>query len=104
MVAVTNINAYSFLTFSNLTSQTEDTEIGVFVCTLPPDSGETKLGGSNQVASPSEGKNTGLVLVSCDTWNSGPTAISGGVDIPEVLGCHFLPQTSCHCGPQKLLQ
>ena len=34
-------------------------------CTVPPDSKETKLGSSNQEASPSAGKNTGVVLVPC---------------------------------------
>ena len=34
-------------------------------CTVPPDSKETELGSSNQEASPSAGKNTGVVLVSC---------------------------------------
>ena len=39
-------------------------------CTLPPDydSKETKLGSSNQEASPSGGKNAGIVLVPCPTW------------------------------------
>ena len=32
-------------------------------CTVPPDSKETKLESSNQEASPSAGKNTGVVLV-----------------------------------------
>ena len=34
-------------------------------CTLPPDSKETKLGSSDQEASPSAGKNTRVVLVPC---------------------------------------
>ena len=33
--------------------------------TVPPDSKEIELGSSNQEASPSAGKNTGVVLVSC---------------------------------------
>ena len=45
MVAVTNTDAYSFLTFSDLTRQHGDTVIGFFLCTLPPDIRETKLGG-----------------------------------------------------------
>ena len=32
---------------------------------VPPDSKETELGSSNQEASPSAGKNTGIVLVPC---------------------------------------
>ena len=31
-------------------------------CIVPPDSKETKLGSSNQEASPSAGKNTGVVF------------------------------------------
>ena len=59
-------------------------------CTLPPDSKETKLGSSNQEVSPSTGKNPRAVLVPCCTWKCVSTAISGGVDICEVLGCHLL--------------
>ena len=57
-------------------------------CTVLPDSKETELGSSNQKASPSGGKNTGTVLVPCRAWKCVPTAISGGVDIPEVPGCY----------------
>ena len=63
-------------------------------CTVPPDNKETKLGSSDQEASPSAGKNTGIVLVACCAWKCIPTAISGGVDICEVPGCHFLQQIS----------
>ena len=62
-------------------------------CTLPSDSKETKLGSSDQEASPSAGKNTGVVLASC-AWKCIPTAICGGVDISEVPGCHLLRQMS----------
>ena len=34
-------------------------------CTVPPDSKETELGSSDKEASPSAGKNTGVVLVPC---------------------------------------
>ena len=34
-------------------------------CTVPPDNKEAKLGNSNQEASPSVGKNIGVVLVPC---------------------------------------
>ena len=71
---------------------------------MPPDSKETQLGSSNQEASPSADKNTGVVLVPCCTWKCVPTAISGGVDISEVPGCHLLQQISCQWGSQKLLQ
>ena len=61
---------------------------------MPPDSKETELGSSDQQASPSVGKNTGIVLVPCHAWMYDPIAISGGVDIPEVPGCHLLRQIS----------
>ena len=61
---------------------------------MPPDSKETKLVISDQEASPSAGKNTRIVLVPCHTWKCVPTAISGGVDISEVPGCHLLRQMS----------
>ena len=52
---------------------------------MPPDSKETKLGSSNQEASPSAAKNTGMVLVPCH-MEVCPTAIFGGGDISEVSG------------------
>ena len=65
-------------------------------CTVPPDSKETELGSSDQEASPSAGKNTRVVLVPCSRMEvRSPTAISGGVDISEVPGCHLLLQMSC---------
>ena len=63
-------------------------------CTVLPDSKETELGSSDQEASPSAGKNTRIVLVPCHTWKCVPTAISGGVDISKVPGCHSLQQMS----------
>ena len=63
-------------------------------CTEPPDRKESKLGSSDQETFPSAGKNTRIVLVSCGAWNCVPTAISGGVDISEVPGCHLLQQMS----------
>ena len=38
-------------------------------CAVAPDSKETELGSSNQEASPSAGKNTGVVLVQCRAWS-----------------------------------
>ena len=67
MVAVINVDAYLFLAFSDLTCHLEDTGIGVFWCTVPPDRKNTKLGGSDQEASLSAGKNTGIVLEPCRT-------------------------------------
>ena len=63
-------------------------------CTVLPDSKETKFGSQDQEASPSAGKNAGIVLVPCHAWKCVPTAISGGVDISEVPGCHLLQQMS----------
>ena len=63
-------------------------------CTVPPDSKETKLGSSEQEASPSAGKNIQIVLVPCRAWKCVPTAISGGVDNSEIPGCHLLRKMS----------
>ena len=83
MVAVISVDAYPFWAFSDLTCHLQ-----VFSgCTVPPDGKETKLGSSDEEASPSAGKNTGIVLVPCCSWKCVPTAISGGVDISEVPGC-----------------
>ena len=57
-----------------------------------PGSKETDLGSSDQEASLSAGKITGVVLVPCRTWKCVPTAISVGVDISEVPVCHLLRQ------------
>ena len=61
---------------------------------MPPDSKETKLGRSNQDASPSASKNTGAVLVSYRLWKCATKAVSGGVNISEVPRCHLLEQMS----------
>ena len=63
-------------------------------CIVQHDSNETKLGSSDREACPSAGKNTRVVLVPCRAWKCVPTAISGGVDISEVPGCHLLQQVS----------
>ena len=65
MAAVISADAYPFLAFSELTCHLEDTEIGVFWLHCAADIKETELGSSNQEASPSAGKNTGVVLVPC---------------------------------------
>ena len=52
--------------------------------TVPPDSKETK-----QQVKISVGKNIGIVLMPCCSLNWIPKAISGGVDISEVPGCHL---------------
>ena len=63
-------------------------------CTELPDSKKTKLGSNDQEAFLSTYINTGVVLVLCYAWKCVPTAISGGVDIREVSGCHLLQQIS----------
>ena len=73
----------------------EDTGIGVFLLHCA-DSKETKLGSSNQEASPPASENTSAVLVPCCTWKSVSAAISGGMNISEVSGCHLLRQMSSH--------
>ena len=73
-------------------------------CTVLPDSKEIELGSSDQEASPSAGKNTGVLLVHVRPWKCIPTAISCGVDISEVPGCHLLRQMSSQRGSQKLLK
>ena len=61
---------------------------------MPLDSKETELGSSDREASPSAGKNTGVVSVHGGALKCVATAISGGVDISEVPGCHLLRQMS----------
>ena len=48
--------------------------------------------------------NTRVALVPCHTWECVHTAISCGVDISTIPGCHLLSQMSSWCGSQKLLQ
>ena len=57
-----------------------------------PDSKDTELGSSNQVASPSGVKNTGIVLVSYSACKCVPLAISGSVDVSKIPRCHLLRQ------------
>ena len=65
-------------------------------CTLLPDSKVTELSSSDQEASPSAGKNTGVVLVPCRAWKCVSTANSGSVDISKVTGCYLLRQRNSH--------
>ena len=53
---------------------------------MPADREGTEPGSSDQEASPSAGKNTGIILVPCQAWQCVPTVISVGVDISEVPG------------------
>ena len=70
---------------------------------MPLDSKEIQLGSSDQEASSSAGKNTGVALVSCRTWKCVPTAIFVGVDFWGPW-CHLLQQMGPQWGSQKLLQ
>ena len=54
-----------FMAFSGPTCHLEDAGIGVFWLHCAPYSKETKRGSSDQEASPSESKNTEVVLVPC---------------------------------------
>ena len=69
VVAVISVDAYPYFRFLRpdlspwgYWNSCRNTRIG---CTVPPPSKEIKLGSSNQEASPSPGKNTGVVLVPC---------------------------------------
>ena len=90
MLAMISVDAYHILAFSDMTCHYEDTGIGISDCTVPPDSNETELGSSNQDASPSTGKHTGIVLVPYHAGKCVLTVISGGVAISKVPGCHLL--------------
>ena len=57
-------------------------------CTVQPDSKETELGSSNKVVSPSADKSTRVALKPCCAQKCIPAAISDGVDISNVPGCH----------------
>ena len=87
MVAVISVDAYCF--FGCLTLRIQ--EYVFCSCTVvPPDSKETKLESSNQEASPSAGKSTGVVLLPCCAGKCVPRPISSVVNISEVPGCHLL--------------
>ena len=63
------------------------------------DSKETELGSSNQEASPSAVKNTGVVLVPFVAWNCVLTAFSGDVEFASFLGVicyHRSLLSECH--------
>ena len=68
-------------------------ELVFFSCSVLPYSIETELISSNQEASPSAGRNTGIVSVPCCAWKRIPSTVSGGVDM-----------LSSQWGSQKLLQ
>ena len=64
VVPAISVNDYPFSTFSDLTNHLEDMGIGIFWLDCAPDSKETELGSSEQVAFPSAG-NTRIVLMPC---------------------------------------
>ena len=79
-------------------------ELVFFGYTVLPDSKEIELESNNQEGSPSAGKNSRVVLVPYLHMEVHPYSFCGGVDVSEVLGCHFLQQMSFQWGPQKLPQ
>ena len=54
-------------------------------CTVPSNSKEIELESSGQEASASAGENNEVVLVPCGAWKCVSRAISGGVEVSEVL-------------------
>ena len=73
-------------------------------CTVPPNSKETKLGSSDQEASPSAGKNTRVDLLPWQAWKCVPTATFGGVGISDLPRYHLLRQMSSQWGSQNFFQ
>ena len=63
-------------------------------CTVPPDSIAIKLDSNNQEASPSAGKNTGVVLVPFSRMQVRPYKFFGSVDLSEDPGSHLLRRMS----------
>ena len=63
VVAVISVDANPLLAFSDLTCHLEEVGKVLYGCTVLPDSKETKLENSNQEASLSADKNTGVFLV-----------------------------------------
>ena len=90
VVAVISVDAYPFLSFSDLTYCLADTQEQVFSgCTVPPDSEETELGSSNQEFIHRHVKIPGWFQCHVAIWKYIHTAISGGVEISEVPGCQI---------------
>ena len=94
MVPVISVDVYPFVWLSQTWSVTLRIREYVFSgCTVPPNSKETKLGSSNQEASPSAA-NTGVVLVPCSSMEVLPYSYFWCVDISELPGFHLLRQLS----------
>ena len=86
-----------FLTFSDLTCHLEDRNRCFLVALCHLIVRRLKLEVATKRLLHQQVKNTGVVLVLCSdvcAWKCVPTAISGGVDISEVPGCHLLRQMS----------
>ena len=104
VVAVSSVDAYPFLAFTDLTCHLtgcRNTCFLVALCCLivrrPNLEEATKRLLHQQVK-------TGIVLVLCHAWKCVPTVISSGVNISEVPGCYLLRQMSSQWGSQKLHQ
>ena len=70
---------------------------------MPFNNKETQLGNSSdQEASPSSGKEIGVVLALCRKKERILPAISGNVVIPEVPWCHLFREMSTRLRLQKL--
>ena len=65
VVAVISVDDYPCLSFFRPDLSPSGYRNKCFLVVRPPDSKETELGSSDQVPSPSAGKNTGVVLVPC---------------------------------------
>ena len=98
VVPAISVRAYPFLAFSYLTCYLEDTGI-----IRSKNSTKTELRSSNQESSPSSGKNTRIVLMTCLPWKCVPTGISDGMDFSKVPGCQLLWQMSGQWRSQKIL-
>ena len=72
VVAVISVDAYTFLASQTWPVTLRIQEQVFSGCTVPPDSKEIKLGSSNQEASPSTGKNTGVALEPCSRMEVHP--------------------------------
>ena len=79
VLAIIIVVANPFLAFSDRTCHLDDIGKGVFWFHCVLGSKETKLGRSNQEASPSAGKRTRVVLVPCCKFKCVPAARSLGV-------------------------
>ena len=95
MVAVISVDAYPFLTFSDLTCHLEDTGSCFLVALYCLIARRLNLEVAvKRLLSPSAGKSTRVVLVPCRAWKCVLTAVSGDVDRSDVPGCHLLRQMS----------